>query len=241
MSGSSRRARQNDVGRTWGYGWMGGLARAFLRPAFVFILVALVVALLIVGIGELLLALHPEMGEHEISGFASTVQEFVRPDLLSALGLSLVVLFGGAVLSRPRREPRSLDEPVAIGERPFFAPVTPPPTDEEVTRRGPLGTWADIAPGFTLYARNGALAKVVALLPAEEEYGKSRRGILYASGLYGANDEMWIPLEAVYAVYPETGSAFLAAKGDEIEHFGWNLPPESFRRGQSVHAPLPSF
>jgi hypothetical protein len=59
--------------------------------------------------------------------------------------------------------------------------------------------------------------------------------------LYGANDEMWIPLEAVYAVYPETGSAFLAAKGDEIEHFGWNLPPESFRRGQSVHAPLPSF
>ena len=96
-------------------------------------------------------------------------------------------------------------------------------------------------PDFTLYARNGALAKVIALLPAEDEYGKSRRGILYASGLYGANDEMWIPLEAVYAVYPETGSAFLAAKGDEIEHFGWNLPPESFRRGQSVHAPLPSF
>ena len=87
----------------------------------------------------------------------------------------------------------------------------------------------------------GAVDDALALLPGEEEYGKSRRGILYASGLYGANDEMWIPLEAVYAVYPETGSAFLAAKGDEIEHFGWNLPPESFRRGQSVHTPLPSF
>jgi hypothetical protein len=220
---------------------MGGFARAFLRPAFVFILVAAIVAFLIVGIGRLLLALHPEMVEHEISGFASTVQEFVRPELLMALGLSLVVLFGGAILSRPRGEPRPLDEPVAIGERPFFAPVTPPPTDEEVTRRGPLGTWADIQPGFTLYARNGALAKVITLLPAEDEYGKSRRGILYASGLYGANDEMWIPLEAVYAVYPETESAFLAAKGDEIEHFGWNLPPESFRRGQTVHTPLPSF
>jgi hypothetical protein len=220
---------------------MGGLTRAFLRPAFVFILVAVVVALLIVGIGHLLLTLHPEMGEHEISGIAATVQEFVRPDLLSALGLSLVVLFGGAVLSRPRGEPKPLDEPVAIGERPFFAPVTPPPTDEAVTRRGPLGTWADIAPGFTLYARNGALATVIALLPGEEEYGKSRRGILYASGLYGANDEMWIPLEAIYAVYPETGSAFLAAKGDEIEHFGWNLPPESFRRGSQIHSPLPSF
>jgi hypothetical protein len=220
---------------------MGGLGRAFLRPAFVFILIAVVVALLIVGIGQLLLMLHPEMGEREVSGFAATVQEFVRPDLLSALGLSLVVLLGGALLSRPRGEPKPLDEPVAIGERPFFAPVTPPPTDEEVTRRGPLGTWADIAPGFTLYARNGALATVIALLPAEEEYGKSRRGILYASGLYGANDEMWIPLEAIYAVYPETGSAFLAAKGDEIEHFGWNLPPESFRRGSQIHSPLPSF
>ena len=220
---------------------MGGFARAFLRPAFVFILVAAVVAFLIVGIGELLLRLHPEMVEHQVSGLAATVREFARPELLTAFGLSLVVLLGGAFLARPRGEPRPLDEPVAIGERPFFAPVTPPPTDEGLTRRGPQGTWADIEPGFTLYARNGALAKVVALLPGEDEYGKARRGILYASGLYGANDEMWIPLEAVYAVYPETGSAFLAAKGDEIEHFGWNLPPASFRRGQSVHAPLPSF
>jgi hypothetical protein len=220
---------------------MGGLARAILRPAFVFVFVALVVAALIVGIGTLLLRLHPEFMEHDASGFAGTVQEFIRPDLLTALGLSLVVLFAGAVIARPKGEPRTLDEPVAIGETPFFAPVEPPPTDEETTRRGPQGTWADIQPGFTLYARNGALGKVVAVLPAEEEYGKSRRGLLYASGLYGANDEMWIPMEAVYVVYPETGSAFLAAKGDEIEHFGWNLPPESFRRGPGVHTPLPSF
>ena len=220
---------------------MGGLARAILRPAFVFIFVALVVAALIVGIGQLLLALHPETIERGASGFFGTVREFIRPDLLMALALSLVVLFAGAILARPRGEPRTLDEPVAIGERPFFAPVEPPPTDEEATRRGPQGTWADIQPGFTLYARNGALAKVITILPPEEEYGKSRRGIVYASGLYGANDEMWIPLEAVYVVYPETGSAFLAAKGDEIEHFGWNLPPESFRRGPGVHTPLPSF
>src|SRR5919106_4914905 len=137
---------------------MGGFARAFLRPAFVFILVAAIVAFLIVGIGQLLLRLHPELGEREVSGFASTVQEFVRPDLLTALGLSLVVLFGGAFLARPRGEPRPLDEPVAIGERPFFAPVTPPPTDEEMTRRGPLGSWADTAPDLPLYARNGAPA-----------------------------------------------------------------------------------
>ncbi len=218
-----------------------GFGRAFLRPAFVFILVAIIVALLIVGIGELLLALHPEELVHGIGGFMGTVQEFIRPDLLMALGLSLVVLFAGAALSRQPAKPRRLDEPVAFGEKPFFTPVSPPPTDEEATRRGPLGTWADIQPGFTLYARNGPLAKVVAVLPAEEEYGKTRRGMLYASGLYGANDEMWIPIEAVYVVYPETQSAFLAAKGDEIEHFGWNLPPQSFRRGPGVHTPLSSF
>ena len=218
-----------------------GFSRAFLRPAFVFILVAAIVALLIVGIGELLLALHPEMLTHGAGGFMGTLQEFMRPELLMALGLSLVVLFGGAALARPRAEPRRLDEPVAIGEKPFFTPEAPPPTDEAATRRGPTGTWADIQPGFTLYARNGPLAKVVALLPGEEEYGKTRRGVLYASGLYGANDEMWIPIEAVYVVYPETQSAFLAAKGDEIEHFGWNLPPQSFRRGPGVHTPLSSF
>jgi hypothetical protein len=210
---------------------MGGLARAIVRPAVVFVFVAGVVALLIVGIGTLLLRLHPE----------EIVSEFTRPDLLVALGLALLVLLGGAALARPRSTEHRLDEPVAIGETPFFAPVEPPATDEAATRRGPEGTWADIQPGYTLYARNGPLAKVVAVLPAEEEYGKSRRGLLYGSGLYGANDEMWIPIEAVYVVYPETGSAFLAAKGDEVEHFGWNRPPQSFRRGQDLHSPIPSF
>jgi hypothetical protein len=210
---------------------MGGFARAFLRPAFVFILVAVMVGALIVGIGTLLLRLHPEV----------MTNEFLRPDLFAALGLALLVLVAGAVLSRPRAEGRGLDAPVAIGETPFFAPVSPPKIDEAATMRGPRGTWADIQPGFTLYARNGPLAKVVTILPGEEEYGKTRRGVVYASGMFGANDEMWIPIEAVYAVYPETGSALLAAKGDEIEHFGWNRPPQSFRRGPGPHQPLSSF
>jgi hypothetical protein len=214
---------------------MGGFARAILRPAIVFVFVGIVVALLVVGIGNLLLHLHPE----EIA--PSLVAEFVRPDLIVAFGGALLVLVLAAILSRRPRTERRLDEPVALGETPFFAPVGPPETDEVAARRGTLGTWDQIQPGFTLYARNGPLAKVVALLPPEEEYGKTRRGLVYASGLFGANEEMWIPLEAIYAVYPETGSAFLAAKGDEIEHFGWNLPPASFRRGQEMHAPIPSF
>lgn len=218
-----------------------GFSRAFLRPAFVFVLVAAIVALLIVGIGELLLALHPEVIDSGGGGLMGTVREFLRPELLAAFGLSLAILFGGAVLARQPAQPRRLDEPVAIGEKPFWTPAAPPATDEAATRRGPAGTWGDIQPGFTLYARNGPLAKVIALLPGEEEYGKTRRGVLYASGLYGANDELWIPIEAVYAVYPETQSAFLAAKGDETEHFGWNRPPQSFRRGPGIHTPLSSF
>ena len=52
-----------------------------------------------------------------------------------------------------------------------------------------------------------------------------------ARGMFGASPELWIPFEAVMSVYPETQSAFLAIKGDETEHFGWNVPPESVRRG----------
>jgi hypothetical protein len=220
---------------------MGGFARAILRPAFVFIVVAAIVFAIIIAIGTTLLHLHPEINVAGTPNLEVMVHEFLRPELITAFLLSLLVLVLGAFLSRPPAEPRRLDEAVAIGKTPIFAPVAPPPTDEEATHRGPLGTWADIQPGFTLYARNGPLATVVAVLPAEEEYGKTRRGLLYANGLFGANEEMWIPVEAVYAVYPETHSAFLAAKGDEIEHFGWNLPPESFRRGQAMHTPISSF
>jgi hypothetical protein len=210
---------------------MGGLARDILRPAMVFIFVAAIVTLLIVGIGNTLLHLHPE----------EILNEFTRPDLLFALGLALLVLFGCAFLALPRGGERPLDHQVAIGSKPMFAEAARPEVDLAAPRRGAPGTWADIQPGFTLYARNGPLARVEAVLPAEEEYGRTRRGLLYASGMYGANDEMWIPVEAVYAVFPETASAFLAAKGDEIEHFGWNLPPQSFRRGQAIHQPISSF
>jgi hypothetical protein len=223
-----------------------GFARAFLRPAFVFLLVAAIVAAIIVGIGNALLALHPAPAEalhveYTLPDLATMREEFLRPDLMAAFLLSLLVLVVCAFLARPRTEPGFLDREVAIGEKSMFAPVAPPPTDLEATQRGPRGTWSDLAPGFTLYAQNGPLAKIVAVLPGETEYGKVRRGLIYGSGLYGANEEMWIPVEAVYAVFPETGSAFLAAKGDEIEHFGWNRPPASFRRDQLPHTPIPSF
>jgi hypothetical protein len=97
-------------------------------------------------------------------------------------------------------------------------------------RAGREGTVADIAEGYTLYARNGPLAKVLGTVPGSEEYGRRFSGYLYATGLYGASAQMWVPYEAVIAVYPETQSAFLSIKGDETEHFGWTTPPLSVSR-----------
>ncbi len=203
------------------------LKRRLISPAVVFIGVALVVAALVVGIGEGLLALHP----------AHAASELERPELWVATGGSLAILAVCAFLAtRPQGSLGLLDRDVAVGGRSMFAPE-PPPLDLSL-RRGPAGTVADIQEGFTLYARSGPLARVIGMLPGEEEYGRRRRGIIYASGLYGASDELWIPVEAVLAVYPETRAAFLAIKGDETEHFGWSRAPQSFRRGpHASHLP----
>lgn len=195
------------------------IKKRLVNPAAIFIGVTLVVAALIVGIGELLLGLHdPEASS-----------ELVRVELWVALVGAVAVLAVCAFFAtRPSGSLGPLDADVAIGSHPIFAPE-PPPVDEAM-RRGPVGTVSDIQEGFTLFARSGPLARVIGLLPGEEEYGRRRRGIIYAAGLYGASDELWIPVEAILAVYPETRSVFLAIKGDETEHFGWNRPPQSFQR-----------
>jgi len=211
-----------------------GFGNLFVRPVAVFIGVLAVVLAIILFIGLSLLRLHPSDIIH-----GDLASEWLRPDLLFAFALTLLALFGFAGMAKHRSEPGPLDRELVIGHEEFFQPELTP--IDAAALRGPLGTVADIKPGDTLYAANGALAKVVAVLPGEEEYGKRRRGIIYASGLYGANDEMWIPVEAVMNVYPETDTVILAAKGDEIEHFGWNRPPASFRRVPQGHAAPKSF
>ena len=177
--------------------------------------------LIIIVIGETLLALFD----------GSKAQEsLTRFELWFALGLALLVILGFAfVASRPREALGPLNKEVVIGQRPFYEP--PPPPVDVRARTGPLGTVDDIGEGYTLYAQNGALATVLGTLPGGTDYGKRFAGFLYAKGLHGASDELWIPIEAVIAVYPETRSAFLSIKGDETEHFGWDKPPETIRRG----------
>lgn len=211
-----------------------GFGNLFVRPVAVFVGAAVAVAVIVLVIGNVLLGLHPEDIVH-----GNLASEWIRADLLVAVLISVAVLFGCALLARTPAHAHALDAHRVIGKQDFDAPAAaaaPPPT-----RRGMPGTVADIREGFTLYAQNGALATVLGVLPGEEEYGRRRRGIVYASGLYGANEEMWIPVEAVMSVWPETGSVFLAAKGDEMEHFGWNRPPASFRRTTAGHGVPKSF
>lgn len=194
--------------------------RLFVLPTVVPIGVAIVTAILIGGVGELLLSLADEHPSSDIE----------RPELWGAVAIALLVLFGCAfIATRPKGSLGRFDEELAIGSRPMLAEPLPPV--DVLARRGPVGSISDIRSGFTLYARNGALAKAVEVLPiAREQYGHLRQGLIYAQGVFGANDELWIPGEAVSAVYPETQSAFLAIAGDEIEFLGWHRPPASFRR-----------
>jgi len=197
------------------------MRQRLIDPFIIPIAVILVTAATIVLTGESLLRIFQP---------GDTKDRLDRPELWFALGLSLLIIFGmGFLATRPKGTTGILEKEVAIGDRPFFSEPLPPV--DVRARSGPLGTIGDIGPGYTLYAQNGALATVNGVLPGGTDYGKRFAGFFYADGLYGASPELWIPFEAVMSVYPETRSAFLAIKGDETEHFGWNVPPESVRRG----------
>jgi hypothetical protein len=197
--------------------------RAVLPVIYPAVMVAITVALIVL-IGEALLHL-----------FDPSAKEIERPELWIAVAVALVILgVAGFLATRPQGTLGPLDQPVMIGSRPMLAEALPPV--DMMARRGLLGADADITPGYALYARNGqiGIAREV-LRDVSDEYGHHRRGFIYAEGVHGANDEMWIPMEAVSAVYPETHSAFLAIAGDEIEAYGWDNPPASFNLRRQRH------
>ncbi len=188
-----------------------------------------VMALAIVGVT---IGLIVAMGESLLSLFqpGDTKDRLDRPELWYALVLSLVVIgAAGFLATRPKGATGRLEREVVIGNRPFFEEPLPPVSVR--VRTGDTGTVEDIGPGYTLYAQSGALAEVLGVLPGATDFGKRFAGFYYCKGMFGASEELWIPFEAVMSVYPETQSAFLSIKGDETEHFGWNVPPESVRRG----------
>jgi hypothetical protein len=199
----------------------GSLKQRWIDPFIMPVIVAGVTVGLIAAMGESLLSIF-EPGD--------TPDRLDRPELWYALALALVIIgAGGFLVTRPKGTTGPLEKEVAIGNRPFFQDPLPPV--DVLARTGPLGAIEDIEPGYTLYAQSGELATVEGILPGSDDWGKRFAGFMYARGMRGASDELWIPVEAVMSVYPETKSAFLAIKGDETEVFGWNVPPESVRRG----------
>jgi hypothetical protein len=196
--------------------------RQIILPGIFPIGVIILTAALIVTIGETLLSL-----------FDPTVDEIKRPELWVATGAALAILgVAGLLSSRPAGSLGKLDEPLMIGSRPLLAEPLPPV--DVLARRGVRGSVDDLAPGYQLYARNGQIGVAREILrDVKGEYGQFRQGFIYSQGVHGANDQMWIPIEAVSAVYPETSAAFLAIAGDEIEAYGWNNPPASFNLHRS--------
>jgi hypothetical protein len=152
-----------------------------------------------------------------------------RPELWIGIGILLGVITLMAILSRMPEDAGILGREVAIGSRGIWDEALPP-VDPRASMGEP-GTIADIQAGYTLYARSGALAHVNGILPGGVDYGRRFSGMMYAQGVKSAAKEMWIPFEAVIAVYPEAKAAFLAIQGDEAESLGWTAPPEGMTRG----------
>ena len=191
--------------------------RNWVLPGIVPVGVIVVTLAIIIVVGEILLSVY-EHGTPELE----------RLDLYIATGGAILILGVSAFLAtRPAGALGPLDQELAFGKRPMLAEPLPPV--DVSARRGALGTIDDIERGYALYARNGQLAVAQDLLKGVPgEVSHLRKGFIYAQGVHGANDQIWIPIEAVSAVYPETRSAFLAIAGDEIEAYGWQKPPASF-------------
>lgn len=201
---------------------VGYVGTKFVRPAMVAILAVLVAGGLIFGIGQLLLSIH----DAELS------KELERKELWVGVALTvLILLVATFIATRPPGTLGPLDREVAIGSKPITGAYTFVPVDR-FARYGARGTVSDLESGYTLYARNGALAELIDVMSSVEDIGELSRTLLHAKGAFGAPSELWIPVEAVSAVYPETRSAFLAIAGDEIEALGWHKPPLSFVRGE---------
>lgn len=204
---------------------MGNVVEKYIGPFVLPLGILAVIIGILAGVGELYLALFQP---------GDTPDRLDRPELWTSIGILLGVIALIAFLStRPKGSLGALEKDVVIGSQPVWSEDLSPV--DASAMRGEPGTIAGISSGYTLYAQSGPLARVVGVLPGGKDYGKRFSGFLYAEGIGRAAKEMWIPVEAVTAVYPESQTAFLAIKGDETESFGWTSPPESIMRGEPKH------
>lgn len=204
---------------------MGNFRQKYLDGVMVPLGLLVLIIVLIVGIGTTFINTY-QGGEKD---------RIDRPELWIGVGILLGVIALMSVLSRLPEDSGFFGKEIAIGSRGMWDDALPP-VDPRATM-GKIGTVQDIAAGYTLYARSGTLANVVGILPGGVDYGRRFSGMIYAEGVKSASKEMWIPFEAVTAVYPESRAAFLAIKGDEAESLGWTAPPQGMVRGANKHTP----
>ena len=205
------------------------IGRDVIRPVVVPLVGFAVAAIVIITIGQTLLHFYDHHFESEIR----------RRELWFGTLLALAVLgIGAALVLRPAdpNKPGLLDREVVIGKKPMFEGNDVQPVDASL-RTGAKGSVADIAEGYRLFARSGEFARVIGQVPGSSEGGRSFKGYLYAEGSRGQAKSLWIPIEAVLDVFPETNTAFLAIMGDEAEAFGWDVPPQSFDRAKVIIEP----
>ena len=204
---------------------MGSFRQKYLDGVAVPIGLLALIIILIVGIGTTFINTY-QGGEKD---------RLDRPELWIGIGILLGVITLMSVLSRLPEDSGFLGKEVAIGNRGIWDDALPP-VDPRATM-GEIGSVQDVTAGYTLYARSGALANVAGILPGGVDYGRRFSGMIYAEGVKSASKEMWIPFEAVTAVYPESRAAFLAIQGDEAESLGWTAPPQGMTRGANKHIP----
>ncbi|MCA9834206.1 MAG: hypothetical protein KC435_09685 [Thermomicrobiales bacterium] len=202
---------------------MTSFRHKFIDPIALPITGLLVVGLLIVSIGSIFLGVHEPGIKDRID----------RPELWAGMGILLGVIGVMAFLASRPADSGFLGKDVAIGANGIWDGALPPVDPR--AKYGEPGSLKDISEGYTVYAASGALAVVNGVLPAGVDYGRRFSGMIYAQGIKSAAKEMWIPFEAVTAVYPEGKAAFLAIQGDEAESLGWTAPPQGMTRGANKH------
>lgn len=200
---------------------MGKFRQKLIDPFVIPVVIIAIIWFLLMGLGKLYL---------QVFSPGQNVDRINRPELWIGVAIVIGVIAIMAFLSsRPAGSVGPLDKDVAIGSRPFFGAQMP--RVDSLARSGEPGTVADVAPGYAVYASNGQMGHVIDMLPGGTDYGKRFAGFMFVEGNRGVSDQLWIPIEAISSVYPESRSVFLAVKGDETEAFGWNTPPETMSRG----------
>jgi len=187
--------------------------KLFLRPIIILVIVFALAVGFVIGYGEWLL-----------SATDSTIEKdsFARPEIwVAVISGAVIVLVAGLVAYSPAGRFAFLERGQIVGREPIFAPPAPGPS--AVARSGTTGSVGQIDQGYTLFLQDAPLAYVIGTVPGR----RGQSGYLYAAGFEGNARQIWVPVEAVADVYPDSRSAFLTARG--MNPNDWTVIPESVK------------